>query len=218
MMRKAVDVGSDDYKCTAVAGNELVSASVIGGNLVNASRAVFWLTILVAFVATPLVALLAPQGPAPSGSHYADAEDAAAASTGKLLYQRHCATCHGRYLQGQPLWQLDQKSPVRRAPAHDESGHTWQHADETIFQITKLGWYDKAPNVLSAMPGFKNVLDDREILDVIAFIKARWPIGLRASQALLNPGYAGMPAEVSRVDWKLPPTCKTTIQRAKTNW
>jgi S-disulfanyl-L-cysteine oxidoreductase SoxD len=203
---------------TAVAGNELARASVIGGNVVNANRAVFTLTILMAFVAAPLVALLAPQAPAPSGSHFANAGDAAAVSTGKLLYQRHCATCHGRYLQGQPLWQLDQESAVRRAPAHDESGHTWQHADEAIFQMTKFGRYDKAPDALSAMPAFENVLDDREILAVIAFIKARWPIGLRASQALLNPAYAGMPAEVSQLDWKLPPTCKTTIQRAKANW
>jgi hypothetical protein len=58
---------------------------------------------------------------------------------------------------------------------------------------------------------------DREILAVIAFIKARWPISLRVSQALLNPGYAGMPTNVSQVDWILPPTCKTTIQRAPGN-
>ena len=43
------------------------------------------------------------------------------------------------------------------------------------------------------------------------------PISLRVSQALLNPGYAGMPTKVSQVDWILPPTCKTTIQRAQRN-
>jgi len=62
-----------------------------------------------------LAVLHAPQVRAPSDAHFANAEDAAAVSTGKMLYRRHYATCHGRYLQGQPLWQLDQESSVRRA-------------------------------------------------------------------------------------------------------
>ena len=38
------------------------------------------------------------------------------------------------------------------------------------------------------MPAFEAVLDDRETLNVLAFIKARWPpIGLRVGQAMLNP-------------------------------
>jgi hypothetical protein len=42
------------------------------------------------------------------------------------------------------------------------------------------------------MPAFEAVLDDRETLNVLAFIKARWPpIGLRVAQATLNPGHAG---------------------------
>ena len=48
------------------------------------------------------------------------------------------------------------------------------------------------------MPAFEAVLDDRETLNVLAFIKARWPpIGLRVAQATLNPGHAGMPQQKS---------------------
>jgi hypothetical protein len=52
-----------------------------------------------------------------------------------------------------------------------------------------------------------------QILDVMAFIKARRPLGLRISQSLLNPGYAGMPANAQTVEWTFPPTCATSVQR-----
>jgi hypothetical protein len=109
----------------------------------------------------------------------------------------------------QALWQLRNKDAYQRAPAHDESGHTWQHSDEALFQIIKYGWFESAPqNRPSFMPAFKDRLTDEQVLVTIAFIKRSWPIGLRASQARLNPGYAGMPPEASHVAWRLPPTCR----------
>jgi hypothetical protein len=48
------------------------------------------------------------------------------------------------------------------------------------------------------MPAFKDRLTHEEILAIIAFIKRGWPIGLRASRATLDPGYAGIPPEASR--------------------
>jgi hypothetical protein len=50
----------------------------------------------------------------------------------------------------------------------------------------------------------------------MAFIKARWPLGLRISQSLLNPGYGGMPANAQSVEWTFPPTCLTSVQRWRT--
>ena len=150
--------------------------------------------------------------PPAAALHLADADDAALVTEGNHLYRRHCASCHGRALQGQPLWQLLDENAGRRAPAHDASGHTWQHADEAIFRMTR----DGTGGVPGAMPTFKDRLSDHEILAIIAFIKARWPLGLRVSQALLNPGYAGMPAGAETVEWRLPPTCSTVLQRAST--
>ena len=60
----------------------------------------------------------------------------------------------------------------------------------------------------------ERLLSDREILDVMAFIKARWPIGLRASQAMLNPGRAGMPRQASSEEWRLPPTCNALLRQS----
>jgi mono/diheme cytochrome c family protein len=150
--------------------------------------------------AVALVVLTLATGAIAAPPHFADADDAPAVLHGKQLYMQRCASCHGRALQGQPLWQLDaQGAAHRRAPALDQTGGAWQLPDEDLFVATKFG--------RSAMPGFKDVLDDRDILSVIAFVKARWPIGLRVVQATRNPGGAGMPANAADADWRLPPDC-----------
>jgi hypothetical protein len=117
--------------------------------------------------------------------------------------------------RGQPIWQLNDKDAGRRAPAHDASGHTWQHSDEALFHVTKYGRLaSMSEGQQSRMPAYKDRLTDEHILAIIAFIKRCWPIGLRASQAMLNPGYAGMPPEASRAAWRFPPTCRETLARA----
>jgi S-disulfanyl-L-cysteine oxidoreductase SoxD len=155
-----------------------------------------------------------PQGEAASTPpHFADAADHALVQRGKAVYREACANCHGRNLQGQPLWQLLDQYAGRRAPAQDETGHTWQHSDEDIFQMIKDGRFPSAPpDQPSFMPGFAARLDDRDILAAMAFIKSRWPLALRVAQAMLNPGLAGMPADADRVEWRLPPTCSALLR------
>jgi S-disulfanyl-L-cysteine oxidoreductase SoxD len=153
--------------------------------------------------------------PAIGIAHFADADDPRLVRLGKKIYSGHCASCHGRNLQGQPLWQLIDEYVGRRAPAHDETGHTWQHSDEDLFHMIKYGRFPSSPaGVVSLMPPAEGVLSDREILDVMAFIKARWPIGLRASQAMLNPGRVGMPRQASSQEWLLPPTCNVLLRQS----
>jgi len=144
--------------------------------------------------------------------HFADADNSALVAEGRQTYAANCSSCHGRRLQGQALWQLQDKFAGRRAPAHDASGHTWQHADEDLFHMTKYGRFAAAPtNTVSYMPAFAHTLNDREILAALAFIKSRWPIGLRAAQATLNPGFAGMPANIDKIAWTLPPNCTASF-------
>jgi len=150
-------------------------------------------------------------------THFANADDAAAVADGKQIYKLQCSSCHGRNLEGQALWQLDDQYAGRRAPAHDASGHTWRHSDEDLFQMVKTGRFPQAPkDAPSYMPAYSDNLTDRQILDVLAFIKARWPTGLRISQAMLNPGLAGMPKDADKYEWTLPPTCTASYQRWKT--
>jgi S-disulfanyl-L-cysteine oxidoreductase SoxD len=153
-----------------------------------------------------------PPGP-DTPAHFANADDASTVANGKLLYMGSCASCHGKRLQGQPLWQLEDRYRGQRAPAHDQTGHTWAHSDEDLFRMTRDGRFPESPPTsISYMPAFRDSLTDEQILSVIAFIKATWPIGLRVSQALLNPGAAGMPANYADVEWTFPPNCTSSTQ------
>lgn len=158
--------------------------------------------------------LLALVGILAAPKHFANAADVATVAAGKTVYMRWCASCHGRRLQGQPLWQLDDQYAGRRAPAHDQTGHTWAHSDDDLFAMVREGRFPSTPpQAPSYMPTFRDVITDVQITSVIAYIKATWPVGLRISQALLNPGHAGMPAGVDDSDWTLPPTCTISAQR-----
>lgn len=62
------------------------------------------------------------------------------------------------------------------APPHDETGHTWHHADSVLFGITKRGLVPPyaPPDYQSDMPGFARRLSDDDIWAVLAFIKSHW--------------------------------------------
>jgi mono/diheme cytochrome c family protein len=148
------------------------------------------------------------------GGRFADADNDALVAKGADVYRDNCSSCHGRRLQGQALWQLKDQYLGRRAPPHDATGHTWQHSDDDLFTMVKTGKFPQAPKeVVSFMPAYDKRLSDDEITAVLAFIKANWPTGIRASQSMLNPGFKGMPKDADKVEWTLPPNCIASIQR-----
>lgn len=103
-------------------------------------------------------------------------DDGAMVAQGKTLYGRHCASCHGADLKGQPNWRQKNPDGTLPAPPHDVSGHTWHHPDALLFQITKDGGASIAPpGFKSAMPAFGKVLSDAEIWATLSYIKSRWP-------------------------------------------
>ena len=105
-----------------------------------------------------------------------DATDRAAVARGEPLYAKHCAACHGGNLEGQPDWQSRNAQGRLPAPPHDEHGHTWHHDDQVLFEVTKYGLTKHAPpGYQSDMPAFEGTLTDKDIVDVLAFIKSRWP-------------------------------------------
>jgi mono/diheme cytochrome c family protein len=171
------------------------------------------LALLAACLALAVTAAAVRAGEA-AQPHFADADNDALTAHGGEIYGQYCAGCHGRRLQGQALWQLRDQYLGRRAPPHDSTGHTWQHADDDLFLMTKYGRFPQAPkDVVSFMPAFEKSLSDDDIIAVIAFIKSRWPTGIRASQSMLNPGFKGMPKDADKVDWTLPPNCTASFQR-----
>ena len=116
------------------------------------------------------------------------ADDLVVVQAGEKIYQTHCASCHGRYLEGQPDWRTRDANGFLPAPPHDATGHTWHHADDLLFEITKYG-----PGVVinddsykSMMPIYKDILSDDEIIAVLSFIKNTWPEEQRSWQDKVN--------------------------------
>jgi mono/diheme cytochrome c family protein len=98
---------------------------------------------------------------------------------GEAVYRQHCAACHGVQLEGQMDWKSRDARGRLPAPPHDESGHTWHHDDEVLFEVTKYGLGKHAPaGYQSDMPAFGDRLSDDEIVAVLAYIKSRWPVDI----------------------------------------
>ena len=112
--------------------------------------------------------------------------------SGRLIYARSCASCHGGNLEGQPNWTSKLASGRLPAPPHDETGHTWHHPSVVLFEITKFGMKPPhAPaNYQSDMRGFNDQLGDDEIWNVIAFIRSRWPEKIRTRHQQLDEQFA----------------------------
>lgn len=151
---------------------------------------------------------LSPGLGATPAAHFANADNSALVREGHGIYMLSCSSCHGRRLEGQALWQVMDQYAGRRAPPQDATGHTWQHSDEALFQKTKFGRFPSEPTHRRYyMPAFAGRMTDHQILAVLAFIKSSWPVGIRASQAMLNPDQEGMPKNTGDGSWTLPPNC-----------
>lgn len=112
--------------------------------------------------------------------------DPAVVARGQALYAAHCAGCHGANGEGQHASAEGASVPL--APPHDASGHTWQHPDFALIQLTKSGESTLACRSLdeSGMPRFERALNDRQILDILSYIKSTWPPEIRAEQDKIN--------------------------------
>ena len=112
-----------------------------------------------------------------------DAEDKELVALGQTVYADHCASCHGARLEGQPGWRSRNADGTLKPPPHDESGHTWHHPDKDMFRYTKLGGQALAPKGFkSTMPGYVDILSDREIWAVLSYIHTFWPAEIRERQ------------------------------------
>ena len=107
----------------------------------------------------------------------ADPNDARLVATGEAVYRQHCASCHGARLEGQPGWRSPKENGRLPAPPHDKTGHTWHHSDAQLFALTKQGVKPPLapPGYESDMIGYGEILSDREIWAVLAYIKSTWP-------------------------------------------
>jgi len=130
------------------------------------------------------------------------ANDPAVIAKGEAVYQVQCASCHGAQLQGQSDWRSRGANGRLPAPPHDAEGHTWHHADDLLFEITKYGpgTVIGDPDYLSDMPAFEKILSDDDIVAVLSYIKNSWPEEQRTWQAEVNGTSAGATKPASKSD------------------
>ena len=115
--------------------------------------------------------------------YFADFRDLVLVEEGRDVYEAQCASCHGINLEGQPNWRQPLPEGGFPAPPHDETGHTWHHPDQLLFQMTKFGGKHFAgEDAVSNMPAFEGILSDREILASLAYIKSKWPPKIQDQQ------------------------------------
>ena len=135
-----------------------------------------------------LVVAISSLTPKPASTGLLKPDDVEVTALGRQVYMTHCAACHGTRLEGQPNWRQRDAQGRLPAPPHDASGHTWHHPDETLLRITKLG-VAKAANLASyesSMPAYEGVLTDTEIVAALSWIKAQWPVSIRAKHDEMN--------------------------------
>ena len=103
---------------------------------------------------------------------------------GSAIYQQHCAVCHGVNGEGQvPTAPFDRDETGRyTAPPHNETGHTWHHADDLLIEIVHDGGMGQ-PDLFHEMPAFGEQLTDEQIQAVIIYIKTLWTEDQRVRQA-----------------------------------
>ena len=117
----------------------------------------------------------------------ADATNRQLVRNGEVLYQLHCASCHGADLEGQPNWRERDEDGLLPAPPHDMTGHTWHHSDALLFDVTKYGSTAViGSDYKSNMPGFEDKMSDGEIWAVLAYIKSTWPPDIQEIQSDLE--------------------------------
>ncbi len=138
------------------------------------------LIVSISLLAIPLVAQ--------QQTSKADPVDAKQVKRGQMIYKRFCSICHGINLQGQPDWRHRKSNGRLPAPPHDETGHTWHHADDILFGMIKKGLVPPyAPaNYKSDMPAWESTLKDQDIWAVLAYIKSRWSAEARKFQEEAN--------------------------------
>jgi mono/diheme cytochrome c family protein len=138
-----------------------VSADGIGSRaMVRGHLPIIWGMGVLGLVIATAAAFWRPARPA---SELGD--DPAAVTRGEAIYAAHCASCHGKKLEGQADWQSPRADEKMPALPHNSDGHTWHHNSATLFGITKHGLVPPwAPaNYRSDMPAFAGVLSDEEI-------------------------------------------------------
>ncbi len=150
----------------------------------SARKTITWVTMLALYSSISLAVEKGIDGKLTSLKPF----DLQVVQQGEKVYQANCASCHGKYLEGAPNWRQRDENGYLPAPPHDKTGHTWHHADDLLFEITKYGppAVIGDPQYKTLMPAYQYQLTDDEIIAVLSFIKNTWPEEERNWQDQMN--------------------------------
>lgn len=91
---------------------------------------------------------------------------------GRVVYDRHCAECHGAHGKGQPGdWRVRNADGSYPPPPLDETAHAWHHPTAALLESVREG----SPPGTGNMPAWKDTLSGQQMQDVVAYITSLWP-------------------------------------------
>ena len=97
--------------------------------------------------------------------------DLSRVESGREVYARNCAVCHGARGEAVSDWRSRDADGAFPPPPLNGSAHTWHHPFGVLARQIKFG----APEGAGTMPAFQGELTDEEIVDVIAWFQSLWP-------------------------------------------
>lgn len=92
---------------------------------------------------------------------------------GAKLYQENCAQCHGPQAQGHPDWQRARSQGFSAAPPLNGSGTDIKLTRSAMVKVIKKGAKHKGVMV---MPAWQGRVSNEQILDIISWYQALWPV------------------------------------------
>ncbi len=119
---------------------------------------------------------------------------------GQAAYRLRCAHCHGQNGEGQLASTVPNtlNLGMHTVPAHDSSGHTWQHPDQLLIRVIREGIQNPLDQYM--MPAFGSDLSDAEIAGLLAYIKLWWSDEQRETQAQRTQNWAATERELGISD------------------
>lgn len=101
--------------------------------------------------------------------------DANQVARGKQAYRANCGRCHGENGVGDLNWKVPDKDLNYPPPPHNDTGHTWHHADRVLYEAIRDGLRDPLkPNSELRMPAFGNTLSEADMRALIVYFKSLW--------------------------------------------
>lgn len=90
---------------------------------------------------------------------------------GQAVYEKNCLTCHGEAGRGKVLdWRIRDADGHLPPPPLNDSAHTPLLATNELLDIVREG----SPAGSGKMPAWKKRLSERDIVNVVTYIKSLW--------------------------------------------